>query len=87
VCDIFFFRFHPLTFDLLGIEFRGFFFGHASNLMTQVTSFEELIRLGILFFVFYIFFYAFIILHFFLKDWFCGYPNCVFVLVYSDLMT
>jgi hypothetical protein len=75
-----------LTFDLLGIGFRGFFIGHASNLMTQVTSFEELIQLGILFF-FYIFFLCFYHTSFFKKDWFCGYPNFVFVLVYSDLMT
>ena len=52
----FFSRFHPLTFDLLGIGFRGFFIGHASNLMTQVTSFEELIQLGILFFFLHFFF-------------------------------
>jgi hypothetical protein len=37
----FFFRFHPLAFDLFIIGFHGFLICRASDLMTQVTSFKS----------------------------------------------
>ena len=85
-CDRFFFPVSSFDIWFVGDWVSWFF--HWSCFKSNDTGHEfwrvDTVRDFIFFLHFFLCFYH---TSFFKKDWFCGYPNFVFVLVYSDLMT